>query len=62
MTNPAFRQIRVFVPSTFCDMAAERDQLVKFVFLQLRRMCESRGVVYSEVDLRWGITDEQSAE
>lgn len=57
-----FRSIRVFVSSTFRDMQAEREELVKQVFPQLRRMCESRGVTWSEVDLRWGVTDEQKAE
>ena len=52
------RAIRVFVSSTFRDMQAERDQLVKFVFPQLRKLCESRGVACVEVDLRWGITNE----
>jgi tetratricopeptide (TPR) repeat protein len=56
------RAIRVFVSSTFRDMQAERDELVKRVFPQLRRMCEQRGVAWSEVDLRWGVTDEQAAE
>lgn len=58
----ADRIIRVFVSSTFRDMKAERDHLVKFVFPQLRRLCEERGVGWGEVDLRWGITDEQAAE
>ena len=57
-----FRSIRVFVSSTFRDMQAEREELVKQIFPQLRRMCESRGVTWSEVDLRWGVTDEQKAE
>src|SRR5260221_6085723 len=56
------RQIRVFIPSTFRDMRAERDYLVKFIFPQLRKICESRGVTWGEVDLRWGVTDEQVAE
>ncbi len=56
------RHIRVFISSTFLDMQAERDHLVKFVFPQLRKICESRGVIWGEVDLRWGITDEQRAE
>ncbi len=43
-------------------MQEERDELVKRVFPLLRRKCEERGVVWGEVDLRWGITDEQSAE
>jgi Domain of unknown function (DUF4062) len=40
----------------------ERDYLVKFVFPQLRRLCEARGVTWGEVDLRWGVTDEEAAE
>jgi hypothetical protein len=43
-------------------MGAERDELVKQIFPELRKMCESRGVTWGEVDLRWGITDEQRAE
>ncbi|MGO9274889.1 MAG: DUF4062 domain-containing protein [Terriglobia bacterium] len=54
------RVIRVFVSSTFRDMAEEREQLAKRVFPALRKLCESRGVVWGEVDLRWGITQEQS--
>lgn len=61
-TEPRQRALRVFVSSTFLDLQAERDELVKRVFPRLRRLCESRGVVWSEVDLRWGITDEQRAE
>lgn len=56
------RQMRVFVSSTFLDMKAERDELVKRVFPKLRRLCESRSVAWGEVDLRWGITDGKSAE
>ena len=56
------RAIRVFVSSTFRDMVEERDYLVKFTFPQLRRLCESRGVIWGEVDLRWGVTNEATAE
>jgi len=55
------RVIRVFVSSTFRDMQRERAHLIKFVFPQLRRMCEQRGFIWGDVDLRWGITDEQLA-
>lgn len=58
----AQRSVRVFVSSTFRDMQAERDELVKRTFPKLRRLCESRDVTWGEVDLRWGITDEQKAE
>ena len=56
------RVVRVFVSSTFRDMQADRDEPVKRVFPRLRKLCESRGVTWSEVDLRWGITDEEKAE
>ena len=56
------RVIRVFVSSTFRDMQAEREELVKRVFPQLRKLCEERGVTWGEVDLRWGVTDEQKSE
>src|SRR6476661_10942703 len=58
----AFRSVRVFVSSTFRDMQAERDELIKRVFPAIRRLCQQRGVAWSEVDLRWGVTDEQKAE
>jgi hypothetical protein len=54
--------MRVFVSSTFRDMQAERDALVKRVFPLLRRACEARSVAWGEVDLRWGITSEDVAE
>ena len=56
------RHLRVFISSTFRDMHAERDYLVKVVFPKLRRLCESRGVTWGEVDLRWGVPDEAAAE
>jgi tetratricopeptide (TPR) repeat protein len=56
------RVVRVFVSSTFRDHHGERDELVKRIFPQLRRMCGERGVAWAEVDLRWGISDEQAAE
>lgn len=56
------RSIRVFVSSTFRDMRDDRDYLVKFTFPELRKICDARGVIWSEVDLRWGIPDEKSAE
>jgi len=56
------RVIRVFVSSTFRDMMQERDLLVKEVFPALRRLCARRFVTFTEVDLRWGITEEQAQE
>ena len=56
------REIRVFISSTFRDMMQERDLLVKEVFPELRRKCAKRFVTLTEVDLRWGITEEQASE
>jgi tetratricopeptide (TPR) repeat protein len=56
------RAIRIFVSSTFRDMVAERDVLVNRAFPQLRALCAERGVAFTEIDLRWGLTDEEVAE
>ena len=56
------REIRVFISSTFRDMMKERDLLVKEIFPALRRKCAKRFVTFTEVDLRWGITEDQANE
>jgi nephrocystin-3 len=59
MTSPS-RLVRVFISSTFRDFIQERDELVKKVFPELRGRCKERFVELLEVDLRWGITEEQA--
>ena len=54
------RQIRVFISSTFRDMQAVRDYLMTRVFPLLRRKAARRDVSLVELDLRWGITEEES--
>jgi nephrocystin-3 len=54
------REIRIFISSTFRDLQAERDELVKFVFPELRKLCQQRAVTWTSVDLRWGITEENA--
>lgn len=54
------RQIRVFVSSTFQDMKAERDYLMQTVFPRLRKKAAERDVSFIELDLRWGITEEEA--
>lgn len=54
------RRIRIFVSSTFRDMGAERDQLMTHTWPELRRYCLERQAEFIEVDLRWGIAEEQS--
>ncbi len=54
------RMIRVFISSTFRDMQDERDELMKKTFPVLRRKAAERDVTLTELDLRWGITPEES--
>ncbi|QVJ81662.1 protein of unknown function [Prevotella sp. khp1] len=55
------RQIRVFISSTFSDMQEEREYLFYNVFPKVRKVAESRDVKLVEIDLRWGITYEESS-
>ncbi|MBK7381973.1 MAG: tetratricopeptide repeat protein [Flavobacteriales bacterium] len=55
------RRIRVFVSSTFKDMVEDRDALMTHTWKAVRRICKERHVEFNEVDLRWGVSEEQSA-
>lgn len=50
----------VFISSTFNDMHAERDYLIKEVFPELNEWCEKRKIRLTDIDLRWGVTEEDS--
>jgi nephrocystin-3 len=52
------REFRVFISSTFQDLQEEREHLVKEIFPEVRARCSERGVTFTEVDLRWGVTEE----
>lgn len=54
------KTVRIFISSTFKDMDAERDVLIKNVFPRLRETAESIGLFIREVDLRWGVTEDQA--
>ncbi len=54
-----WKTVRVFISSTFRDMQAERDHLVRFVFPRLREQLLPRRIHLVDVDLRWGVTTEQ---
>lgn len=56
-----WRTLRIFMSSTFRDMQAERDWLVRFVFPRLREQLIPRRIHLVDVDLRWGVTSEQDA-
>ncbi|KAM4708115.1 telomerase protein component 1 isoform 1-T4 [Discoglossus pictus] len=55
-----WRSIRVFISSTFRDMHAERDLLITRVFPELRARAKSNFLSLEEIDLRWGITEEEA--
>lgn len=55
-----WRTVRVFISSTFCDMHAERDYLIKFVFPALRERLLPHRVELYDIDLRWGITEDEA--
>lgn len=56
-----WRGVRVFISSTFRDMHAERDILVRSVFPELRRRAAPHCLYLQEVELRWGVTEEESS-
>ena len=58
--TPSWKAVRVFISSTFRDMHAERDHLVRVVFPELRERCAKRRLHLIDVDLRWGVTEEEA--
>ena len=54
------RQIRIFISSTFQDMQAERDYLITKVFPRIQAEAAKYDVTIVPVDLRWGVTEEES--
>jgi tetratricopeptide (TPR) repeat protein len=57
-----WKTVRVFISSTFRDMHAERDHLVKVVFPELRERMAGRHLHLVDIDLRWGITEEEAEQ
>ena len=52
--------VSVFISSTFNDMHAERDLLLKKVFPELSEWCARRHIRLFDIDLRWGVTDDDA--
>ena len=59
-TQHRWRTARVFISSTFRDMHGERDMLTRFVFPELRARAHSKQINIYEVDLRWGVTEQDA--
>lgn len=54
------RVCRVFFSSPFRGMEAERELLTKQYFPTLQSLCNTHGVQFIPVDMRWGISHELS--
>ena len=55
-----WQTVYVFPSSTFRDMDAERDWLVKRVFPALRERLQKYRIHLVDIDLRWGVTEEEA--
>lgn len=55
-----WKTIRIFVSSTFRDMHDDRNHLVRVVFPELRERCAKLRLHLVDVDLRWGVTEEEA--
>jgi nephrocystin-3 len=60
--NRPWRNVRVFVSSTFRDMYSERDYLAKVVFPELRERMKTKCLHLIDLDLRWGITEQEAEQ
>jgi hypothetical protein len=58
----SWRTARVFISSTFTDMGAERECLVKAVFPELRERLLPHRIYVEDIDLRWGTTEDEAKE
>ena len=61
-SNSDWRTVRVFISSTFRDMHGERDAITRHVFPALNQRARSRRVRAVPVDLRWGLTSQDTSD
>jgi telomerase protein component 1 len=54
-----WRTIRLFLSSTFLDMQAEREYLIKRVIPKVKERLAAQKIQLIEIDLRWGVTEEE---
>ena len=57
-----WENVYIFISSTFNDMHAERDILIKRAFPELREWCAKRKLRLIDIDLRWGVSEEDARE
>ncbi|XP_067680121.1 TPR repeat-containing protein DDB_G0287407-like [Haliotis asinina] len=56
------RTCRIFFSSPFGGMEEEREELTRKYFPQIHHLCNSRGIQFVAVDMRWGITSEAAED
>ncbi|KAJ1085603.1 hypothetical protein NDU88_005733 [Pleurodeles waltl] len=56
------RVVRVFISSTFADMATERDALLDQAYPEVQAFCQKHGLVFEVVDMRWGVRDDAAVD
>uniref|UniRef100_A0A8C5QHW8 Uncharacterized protein n=1 Tax=Leptobrachium leishanense TaxID=445787 RepID=A0A8C5QHW8_9ANUR len=49
--------VRLFISSTFSDMAEERDTLMELAYPEIQSFCQKNGLTFEVVDMRWGVRD-----
>ncbi|XP_035676380.1 NACHT domain- and WD repeat-containing protein 1-like isoform X4 [Branchiostoma floridae] len=54
--------VRIFMSSTFADMAKERNILLQKAYPELREFCQKQGLDFQVMDMRWGVRDEVVAD
>ena len=57
---PRWRAARIFVSSPFRDFHGERDVIVRHVVPELRRRGQRHFISVSAVDLRWGVSEQDT--
>ncbi|XP_056374124.1 NACHT domain- and WD repeat-containing protein 1 [Hyla sarda] len=56
------KSVRLFVSSTFSDMAEERNALLEMAYPEIQAFCQNHGLTFEVVDMRWGIRDYASVD
>lgn len=54
--------VRLFISSTFSDMAEERNALMEIAYPEIQTFCQQHGLTFEVVDMRWGVRDYASVD
>jgi serine/threonine protein kinase/tetratricopeptide (TPR) repeat protein len=52
-------ELRLYISSSFGDLDDERAHLAGKIFPEIRALCRQRGIGFTEIDLRWGLAEEE---